>query len=70
VLRLSSLLVGLRLSKLVLCELAVWEMRQRLIAQPSLGVGPSFYLALVHKAVEGIAQPHVESGIVGPTPRN
>jgi hypothetical protein len=52
--------MGLRRSQFVLSKFAVWEMRQRLLAQPSLGLGPRINLVLHEEPIEVIAKPHIE----------
>jgi hypothetical protein len=56
--------MSLCLSELILCKFTVREMRQRLVAQPSLGLGPRPDFALREEAVGSIAKPHIEAGIV------
>jgi hypothetical protein len=46
------------------CEFAVWEMGQRLLAQPSLRIGPRVDLALRDESIEMIAKPHIKAGVV------
>jgi hypothetical protein len=64
--RRASHLMGLRRSQFVLCKFAVREMRQCLIAQPSLRLCPRLDLAMGEEAVESVAQPDVEARIIEP----
>ena len=56
--------MNLCLSQLILRKFTVREMRQRLVAKPSLHLGPCLNLALREEAIELIAEPNVEAGIV------
>ena len=56
--------MSLCLSQLILCKFTVREMRQRLIAKPSLGLGPGLDLALREKPIEVVAEPHVEASVI------